>query len=181
MTAPISTTERGWIERLLRAMDDDAPVNDPPVPLDPCHECGSPAVRRVALNSYCSAHLNDLHAAFSPEAWINGGIGLQDGPLRPEFGPLEADLRCCCCGANWSGIPGDPCWWCRRAREIQADHQAELVLTPPDVDPDDATLEARYNAWRVRLDVAVQAGIISATRAENAWRTAVREVNRHAA
>lgn len=97
----------------------------------PCDDCleqhiDTPGVRNLGRRGYCAHHLHALYATFGAEAWVEGGVGLQTGPVHPEYGPLEAELTCICCGATWTGIPGDPCWWCQRAIQIQADHQAQL-------------------------------------------------------
>lgn len=141
----------------------------------PCQECGNPGVRNLGADGYCSTHLHDLYDAFGPEAWVDGGVGLQDGPLRPEYGPLEADLKCCCCEAAWTGIPGDPCWWCRRAREIQLEHQIDLLLTPPDVHPDDATYDNKMRGWVARMRVGAEAGLITDQQAQAAFRSTQRK------
>lgn len=139
-------------------------------PCDACRRQGLAiaGVRNVGAEGFCAAHLVDLYTLFGPEAWVDGGVGLPDGPLRPEYGPLEADLRCCCCQATWAGIPGDACGWCQRSRQIQEGHQTDLLLTPPDVDPADATYETRMGAWAERLAVGIEAGLISLRQAEHA-------------
>jgi hypothetical protein len=132
--------------------------------------CGNPGVRQLGTDGYCAHHLIELYATFGPEAWVDGGLGLPTGPLRPEYGPLEQDLTCCCCGATWTGVPGDACWWCQRSREIQLEHQIDLLLTPPDIDPDDIRYEARITAWAQRLARGVVAGLITEQQANHATR-----------
>lgn len=142
----------------------------------PCDTCGNPGVRNVAAKGYCAHHLHVLYATFGPEAWVDGGVGLQSGRACPEYGPLEYELTCCCCGATWTGIPGDACHWCRRAIEIQIDHQIDLLLTPPDVDPDDITFDAKIEAWAERLARGIKSGLITKQQAEAAARSADRRV-----
>lgn len=139
-------------------------------PCDRCREQGhdTPGVRNMGAEGLCSTHLTELYATFAPEAWVDGGVGLQSGPARPEYGPLEYDLTCCCCGASWTGIPGDPCGWCQRAMQIQVAHQADLLLTAPDIDPNDITYEARMSAWAERLAIGIDAGLITMRQAERA-------------
>ena len=144
-----------------------------------CSTCGNPGVRDLGKDGYCGEHLTDLYLTFS--VFKDGGVGLPDGQMRPEYGPLIQELLCCRCGATWAGVPGDPCGWCQRSLEIQREHQADLVLQAPDVDPDDVTLNARFEGWRKRLSIAVEAELISATKAENAWRRAVDRLADHAA
>jgi hypothetical protein len=45
------------------------------------------------------------------------GVGRQNGPLRPDYGPNWAELKCDQCGAGWVGIIDDPCGWCEKALE----------------------------------------------------------------
>src|SRR4051812_9233353 len=122
----------------------------------PCTICAAngndvAGVRNLGAHGYCSVHLGELFALFDPAVFAHGGIGLQSGAMRPEYGPLEADLRCCQCGAGWTGVPGDPCWWCRRYLEVMREHQAMLLLAEPDIDPDDRTFDRRMRAWADRL------------------------------
>jgi hypothetical protein len=65
------------------------------------------------------------------------------------------------CDATWIGIPGDPCEWCQRSAEIQAEHQAELLLTVPDVHPDDERYAGMMEKWAERLAIGVEAGLIT--------------------
>lgn len=151
------------------------------VVLWPCDECArqgrsTAGVRNLGAEGFCAAHLVALYATFGPEAWVDGGVGLQSGPARPEYGPLEYDLTCCCCGAGWTGIPGDPCGWCQRGREIQLDHQADLLLHAPDVDQDDDLYQSRMKGWADRMIIGVTAGLITARQAETAWTRNVKAV-----
>src|SRR6185295_16664374 len=77
----------------------------------------------------------------------NQPVGLVAGIAHPEYGPAMYDLQCQLCDATWVGIPGDDCWWCLRAEQIQLEHQTDLLLTPPDVHPDDVLYEKRMTAW----------------------------------
>lgn len=103
-------------------------------------------------------------------------VGLPAGIYRPELGPAIRDLECNVCGAGWAGIIGEPCWWCQRGREIQLEHQADLLLKRPDVHPDDVTYGARMDAWAERLVRGVEAGIITERQALHAGRSADRTV-----
>jgi len=106
--------------------------------------------------------------------YTNQPVGMICGIARPEYGPAIYDLQCQICEATWSGIPGDPCWWCERSIEIQLEHQAELLLTPPDVDRDDINYEAKMRGWSERLARGVKAEIITEQQARNASRAADR-------
>ena len=49
-----------------------------------------------------------------------------------------------------------------------------LEMTPaPEVDPDDASYDARMMAWADRMARAVEADIVTATQVERAWRRGV--------
>jgi hypothetical protein len=145
-------------------------------PCDQCHQQGRDiaGIRNLGNQGHCSTHLTALYARFGPEAWVDGGVGLQTGPLHPEYGPLEADLTCCCCQAGWTGVPGDPCQWCQRERQIQIDYQIDLLLRWPDTNPDDTTYEARMRAWADRMAIGVKAGLITTRQAETAWARATK-------
>lgn len=84
-------------------------------------------------------------------------------------------ITCDDCGAAWwphEGFP-DECKWCTEALENQRRWQAELVLTPPDIDPQDATFDGVMQGWAERLAVAVEAELITRHQAETAWGRAV--------
>ena len=138
----------------------------------PCNTCGAEGVRNLGTEGFCATHLTRLYATFDPSVWALAGVGLVTGPPRPDVGPALHDLTCNACGATWAGIPGDPCGWCQTSAERQLEHQQQLTLTPPDVDPDDALWATRIMAWNERLDVAVTAGVITERQARTAWRKA---------
>ena len=100
------------------------------------------------------------------------GVGRQQGPLRLDWGPTWADLKCDQCGATWVGQIDDPCSWCQRSLELARMYQRDLLLKPPDADPSDATYPARMIAWAERLDRGVQAELINQRDAEAALRRA---------
>ena len=101
--------------------------------------------------------------------------GIPCGLQRPEYGPAIQDLACNACGATWAGIVGDPCTWCQEALERQHGYQAELLLTPPEVDRDDTNYETRMEAWVERMIVGVDAELITQQQAENVWARATRK------
>jgi hypothetical protein len=101
--------------------------------------------------------------------YTNQPVGMICGIARPEYGPAIYDLRCQVCEATWSGIPGDPCWWCEDALDRQRLYQIDLLLTIPDIDIADATYEARMRAWLQRMKVGVEAGLITRAQAEKTW------------
>ena len=143
-----------------------------------CHVCGGPGVRNVGTQGFCGAHLTELYVSFSPEVFASmHGVGLQYGPMRPDWGPAYADLECSACEAAWTGVPGDACWWCQRSHAVMLEHQAELVLARPDVHRADARYEPAMSAWARRLANAVKAGVVDERRA---WLALEREVRRAA-
>jgi hypothetical protein len=97
------------------------------------------------------------------------GIGVQQGPLRPDWGDGWADLVCDRCGAGWTGIIGEPCWWCERTLELMRAEQVERSLRPPDIAVDDERYERAMIAWGKRLRDLVAADIITEQQARTAW------------
>ncbi len=142
----------------------------------PCSTCGAPGFRNVFTSGYCAAHLGELYKSFSPAVWKLQGVGVREGTRRPDIGPEYAELRCVACGAGWIGALFERCGWCVEALERTTRWQAQKSLTPPDVDPDDRSLPARYDAWAERLAVAVQAGTLTEQQARAAWDREVRHV-----
>jgi hypothetical protein len=141
-------------------------------PCDDCAEAGTATagVRNLGRRGYCSKHLLDLYSTFGPEAWIDGGIGLPTGPARPEYGPLEYGLTCICCKATWTGIPGDPCPWCETHIGQQRMWQIDLLLEPPDIDPQDINYADRMKGWAARMQVGIDAGLVTRAEADAAWK-----------
>jgi len=92
-------------------------------------------------------------------------FGEQYGPLRPDYGPGWADLRCVTCGATWTGHIGEDCGWCDRRLELTRQYQAELLRDFELPDIDDIRRPAALEAWAQRLTVAVEAGTITADQA----------------
>lgn len=88
--------------------------------------------------------------------------------------PHERNLKCDVCGATWVGADGDPCTWCADALNRQAKWQAELLLQPPDIDPDDRNHDNVMLAWAQRLKRGVEAELVTQMQASNAWERTVR-------
>ena len=101
------------------------------------------------------------------------GVMIQVGKLRPDWGPAFCDVQCIACGATAVGIVGEACWWCQRSHEIMCQHQAELVMRAPEVDPADARYDTAMKAWAQRVANAVKAGVITRDQANAVWRRAV--------
>jgi len=146
-----------------------------------CQKCPAPAVRTLGTAALCATCCENILAPIRARVLARDmlqetthGRGQQRGALRPEFGPQCADLRCDQCDAGWVGNPGDPCWWCWRRYQAIVEGTAELVLKPPDVDPDDRTYSDAVKAWAERLTRTVTAGIINVEEAGRAYRKAVR-------
>ena len=129
----------------------------------PCNICNQPGVRNVGTEGKCARHLAELYATFDPMVFRLQGIGL------PGVSTDDSLLTCTACEATWHGYAGEHCYYCARSRRIQLEHQAELVLDPPDVDPADITYEQRMSAWGERMQTAVTAGLITDTEAQTAW------------
>ena len=142
----------------------------------PCSTCGAPGFRNVFAFGYCASHLSELYRSFSAEVWAMRGVGVQAGPRRPDRGPEYVELECVACGAGWVGALFERCGWCAQALERMQNWQAQLALTPPDVDPDDRSLAERMDAWAQRMATAVQAEIITEDQARAAWNREVRHV-----
>jgi hypothetical protein len=117
--------------------------------------------------------------------------GVQHGPLRPDYGPEWAELRCDTCNAGWTGIPGDPCQWCQTSlQRLIADTRTDLLDPPwltvthgPRYDElcDDSKLvwdrtrdqvrgDGSAVTWAGRLRRAVEAGLITQSEADHALR-----------
>jgi hypothetical protein len=125
----------------------------------------------------CGACRNDWHKADSDESWFGvcGHCGSDQLTVESEpvpGAPLtgEWELECGTCAATWTGMPDDPCAWCQRAAEIQLEHQAELLLTPPQVNRDDINYEAKIRGWGERLARGVVAELITDKQAAAAWK-----------
>jgi hypothetical protein len=134
----------------------------------PCSQCGAAGFRNVYARGYCATHLAELYACFDVDVWDGQGVGVLDVGHRPDHGPEFYDLRCVVCGATWVGPLLAPCTWCSDVLARNLIWQAELTLTPPDVDPDDATYDARMAAWAERLRRAIEAGIVTTAEADDA-------------
>lgn len=141
-----------------------------------CTRCGGPGVRNLGRDSYCAWHLEQLYKSFDPAVFAYRGVGLQEGPTLPEYGPAIATLRCNACDATWIGLPGETCAWCQDAYRRMLDWQTEVVLRPPDVDRDDVRHVVALEAWAERLWTAVTAGIIDRRQAETALRREARAI-----
>lgn len=103
------------------------------------------------------------------------GRGVQTGPMRPDWGPDAFDAVCDICGATWLALaPEEPCWWCQRRLERVIAEQRDILLAGVDHDPSDARWRSAMDAWKERLVVAVEAGIITAAEARSAWNRAER-------
>lgn len=138
-----------------------------------CRHCGNPGVHNLGAHGYCAEHLSRLYRTFAEDIWQANGVGLASGRLRPEYGPLMADLECIACRASWVGVPGDPCLWCRDHRDRLLRYQRELVLRVPTSSDDDLTpLDHRLRAWAGRLRRAAEVGLITRDEAELAWQRA---------
>ena len=140
-----------------------------------CAMCGKPATRSLLAVDYCTACAEAILEPIRQHVITDeGGIGWgqQHGPTRPDWGPRYADLHCTKCDATWTGPIGEPCSWCTDSIDRMRQWQAEIVLTPPDTDPDDIRHPAAMAGWKQRLDVAIDAELITRHQAGHAWRRA---------
>ena len=143
----------------------------------PCSHCGNPGVRNLGAKGYCGEHLARLLRTFQDHIWQANGVGLPVGQVRPEFGPLMADLECIACDATWVGVPGDPCAYCRIHRNLLVQSQRDRILRAPSpADDDPLPLDQRMFAWGERLKRAVEAGLVTRDEAQRVWRLAVHHV-----
>lgn len=131
----------------------------------PCSTCGAHAVKNLGTRGYCVQHLAAFYRRLKPQVWDGVGIGLPDGPIADDG---WTELSCVLCAATWSGAVFMQCPWCATAVLRMREWQAELVLTPPEIDPDDAQALAVTAAWMERLANAVKAGIVTRHQAQNA-------------
>jgi hypothetical protein len=149
--------------------------------LGTCARCPAQAVRTLGMAALCGDCVERILAPIRARVLerdmlqeTTHGRGRQFGIMRPEYGPLCANLRCDQCSAGWVGNPGDPCWWCWRRYQSIVEETTALALTPPDVDPDDRTYDAVMGAWVDRMAVAIEAGIITREEATRAYERGAR-------
>lgn len=139
-----------------------------------CDRCPEPAAQSVGSEYLCTEHtdqiLDPIRQRIAKRSGFHGW-GEPTGP--PNHG--WSHLTCRTCAATWIGKPYDPCTWCEQARQHVIEHQAEIVLTAPDLDPDDVRYTAAMTAWAERLARAVTAHIINDLQARNAWTRAKRD------
>jgi hypothetical protein len=131
-------------------------------------------VRNLGNEGFCGAHLTELYRAFDPKVFMVNGVGIQAGPLRPDWGPSYSEVECVACGASWVGIVGEHCPWCAWSHHLLLAWQTELLLTPPDVADVDRRRPDALKAWAHRLATAVKAGIVDERAARRAWDREVR-------
>lgn len=131
----------------------------------PCDTCGAPGVRSFGTRSACAAHAAEFYRRLPGHVWCGVGIGL---PTHAVDEDGFADLACVLCAATWRGAVFDVCGWCAKALADLREWQAELTLTPPDVETDDCSYEGVMAAWGERLARAVLAGVVTRGQAERA-------------
>lgn len=123
----------------------------------PCTTCDAPGIRNLGTEGFCAEHLGALFARFDPAVLALRGIGLPGRSTDPR------DLACTACDATWHGTPGESCSWCVRRHEHQLEHQAELLLQPPE-----ELTTAAIAAWARRLATGVKAGLVDEATARRA-------------
>jgi hypothetical protein len=175
---PIPALEREWVEGLLAAMALAPDTRD-----DYTNQPVGMAIRPYVPENHtlvCGDCRQPWHRVESETSWYGRCAACNSANLIVESEPIpgalphptEWHLQCQICEATWVGIPGASCWWCERSIEIQFEHQAELLLTPPDIHPDDARYLARMDAWSDRLVVGEAVGLITQAQSDAAWKRA---------
>lgn len=139
-----------------------------------CVECGDAAEVRLAVTPLCVTCWRSITNPWRERCGIPLiGRGHMLGAPRPDGWAL---VRCIDCGYSWFGPPGERCDNCARITDNRRKWQAELVLTPPDVDPDDRNRDARLAAWAERLARAVEVDLITEAQARRALDRVVEHV-----
>lgn len=138
------------------------------IPPQPCSTCGAHGVKDLGIRGYCGLHLAQLYARFAPETFDGIGVGIPADNAELDQ-HLETLLTCNVCEATWYGRPVTDCTWCLDAVARMVEWQADLTLTRPDIDAADERYTAAMEGWADRLEVAVEAGIVSPSQAEQAW------------
>lgn len=132
-----------------------------------CSRCGQPATKAIATTDFCDTchhnFLQPLRDKHQPPTLHGTGK-----PIGPTNGP-HTQLQCNQCNATWTGTPNEPCNYCAHQYQYALRWQAELTLTPPDIDPDDINRDNTLNEWGQRLRRAVQAEIITLQQAQHTW------------
>ena len=126
----------------------------------PCHICAAPGYRNLGAQGHCAWHYAEVIAAIPPEHHQYRGIGLPGRTGQPD------DLTCQACGATWVGPVGESCRWCAHNLHNLQRYQAELTLTPPDIDPHDERWGDRMNAWVDQITRAIDVGLVTKRDAE---------------
>ncbi len=143
-----------------------------------CRVCGA----RESLRQALAVHLcvdcwwdtfGEAHARHELARHGHGTM-LQTGRKRPDFGNAFADCTCTACSYQAVAPVGEPCGPCVASAEQQRAWQAEKVLTPPDIDPDDRNRDGRLKAWAERLARAVAAELITEAQARMVLKREVR-------
>ncbi len=136
-----------------------------------CDQCGRTALTTLGNQELCLGHYSKIVGPIRErivDQVGSVGVGALHGALRSEYGPLVGDVRCTTCSATWTGLVGDACGWCQTAHQLGIEHQADILLRGPDVDPADRRHAGSIAAWSERLARGVEAGIITAEQADRA-------------
>jgi hypothetical protein len=132
-----------------------------------CSRCGQIATKAIGTTDFCDLchhnFLQPLRDKHNPGTFY--GRGQPVGPYDQHNTRLQCDQ----CNAEWTGTPGDPCNYCALQHAYAIQWQAEIILTPPDIDPDYNNRHTTQNKWGKRLRRAVEADIITLQQARNAW------------
>lgn len=137
----------------------------------PCWRCAQPSVQHLLHRGYCAACWTTfVEEHISPEHLPATGLLVSSVPTVNGLAPC----RCARCGATCTDAPGTSCAWCCWSLVDQQRHQAELVLTAPDIDVDDVRYEPMMRGWADRLRTAVDAELVTKADARTTWQRARR-------
>ena len=143
--------------------------------------CSDMGIDWVGSQCLCSRHLTELlqpiHERILAEEGLHGVLR-QAGVLRPEYGRFWAECACTTptCSATIVSKIGTACPWCIDVADRQAAEQEDLLLQPPDIEPDAADYEAAMRNWAERMTRGISAGITDEWSTSAAWKRAVDDV-----
>ena len=141
--------------------------------------CYAMGIDWVGSQCLCSRHLTDLLQPMYERLIVAehlDGVVVQDGVLRPEYGPLGAECRCTSCSMTLVWRIGYPCPACEATAKRLTAEQADLLLEPPDIDPHDVNYEVVMRSWAKRMARGIEAGVTDEWSTAAAWRRAVNDV-----
>lgn len=91
--------------------------------------CGKPATRTLGARAYCTTCAETILAPLKAKHPSNTSVGVQAGPIRPDWGLNHCELECLTCRATWVGRINEPCPYCLKA--LDEPRREKLRLAPP--------------------------------------------------